>query len=105
MPQRSSLAVWDHQPNWDVPTDTALQLTNGTVSPLEIGYWPFAATAYVAAGDPATDETAATSLQAAVDAAGEVWPWNTGVAGQLVDRARRGRTDLSVTVSTVKSLC
>ena len=73
-----------NQPNWDVPTDTAPHLTNATVSTSEIGYWPFAATAYVAVGDPAADETAATSLQTALDAAGEAWPWNTGVAGQLV---------------------
>jgi hypothetical protein len=72
------------QPHWDVPTDTAPQLTNATVSPSEIGYWPFAATAYVAVGDPAADETAATSLQTAADAASESWPWNTGLAGQLV---------------------
>ena len=56
-----------NQPNWDVPTDTAPELTNATVSPAQIGYWPFAATAYVAVGDPADDETAATSLQTALD--------------------------------------
>ncbi|MGA9076950.1 MAG: hypothetical protein WB383_01260 [Acidimicrobiales bacterium] len=72
------------QPNWDQPTATAPYLTNATVAPATVGYWPFAATAFVAAGDPAADETAATSLQDDLNAAGEAWPWNTGSAGQLV---------------------
>ena len=72
------------QPNWDQPTATAPYLTNATVSPATVGYWPFAATAFVAAGDPAADETAATSLQDDLNAAGAAWPWNTGSAGQLV---------------------
>jgi hypothetical protein len=72
------------QPNWDQPTATAPYLTNATVAPAIVGYWPFAATAFVAAGDPAADETAATSLQDDLNAAGEAWPWNTGSAGQLV---------------------
>ena len=83
------------QPNWDVPTDMAPQLTNGTVSLSEIGYWPFAATAYAVASNLAVDKTAAVSLQAAADAAGEAWPWNTGVAGQLDHRTWRDRSGRS----------
>jgi hypothetical protein len=67
-----------------VPTDSAPFLTNATVASAEIGYWPFAATAWVAVGDPGADVTAATSFQADLDANGGAWPWNTGVAGQLV---------------------
>jgi len=72
------------QSNWDQPTTTAPYLTNATVAPAIVGYWPFPATAFGAGGDPAADETAATSLQDDRNAAGEAWPWNTGSAGQLV---------------------
>ena len=73
------------QPNWDQPTETApVPHERDRRAPRPIGYWPFAATAFVAAGDPAADETAATSLQDDLNAAGEAWPWNTGSAGQLV---------------------
>ncbi len=72
------------QSNWDQPTTTAPYLTNATVAPAIVGYWPFPATAFGAGGDPAADETAATSLQDDLNAAGEAWPWNTGSAGQLV---------------------
>jgi hypothetical protein len=72
------------QPNWDVPTDTAPQLTNGTVSLSKIGYWPFVATAYVAVGNLTADETAAMLLQDDLNATEKAWPWNTGSAGQLV---------------------
>ena len=60
-----------------MPTDSAPFLTNATVASAEIGYWPFAATAWVAVGDPGADVTAATSLHADLDANGEAWPCGT----------------------------
>jgi hypothetical protein len=72
------------QPEWDQPTATAEELTSGTIGPALVGYWPFAATAFVVGGDADIGPAAAASLQADVDATSQAWPWNTGSAGQLI---------------------
>jgi hypothetical protein len=49
-----------------------------------VGYWPFAAAAWVQVGDLATADRLVTGVDTASTAAGRAWPFTSGTAGQLL---------------------
>jgi len=68
------------QPNWANPAATAT-FTSG---PARVDYWPMAGLAFQAVGRTADAANAATSIRAAAVTSNFAWPYNTGVAGELV---------------------
>ena len=67
-------------PYWDAPAAT--WTANGQTQTVE--YWPVAGWAYAVAGSPAQASLGAASIQSAALAASRAWPYNPGIAGQLI---------------------
>jgi hypothetical protein len=68
------------QPKWAQPAATA-KFSSGSA---RVDYWPMAGMAFQAVGRTADAQAAVTSIRTAAVSSNFAWPYNTGVAGELV---------------------
>lgn len=71
-------------PQWSDPTATANYLTNATVAPQAISYWPAVSIALNSVGQRPAAATGLSGLMQAASAAGNAWPFTVGDAGQAI---------------------
>lgn len=71
-------------PQWDNPTASANYLTNATMAPQPVSYWPEVAIALNAVGGEGTAATGLASELAAADEVNNAWPFTVGDAGEAI---------------------
>jgi hypothetical protein len=82
--KRLMAGVLAAQPNMGNPGATVS--TPGGPSP--VGYWPWAAKAFLVVGNTTEADALTTSIDAYARANGRVWPFTTGNAGQILATVR-----------------